>query len=83
MTTANKFNELPENNHQNRFSINKPIFATGGQGLQPENKRFARGKNGPEEKTQNQLQTKTAALSYSRRFVVDGNFQNNHPHFIY
>lgn len=50
MTTANKFNEQPENNHQNEFLINKPISATGEQGLQPENKRFARGRNGPEEK---------------------------------
>lgn len=50
MTTANKFNELPENNHQNEFLINKPIFATGGRGLQPENKRFARSRNSPGEK---------------------------------
>ena len=46
MTTANKFNELPENNHQNEFLINKRISA-------PEDgdyNQFAKGRNGPGEK---------------------------------
>ncbi len=71
MTTANKFNELPENNHQNGFSINKRISAPEGRdynrktnGLRGARMALERRKNGCKtDCKQKRLHFRTAVVS--------------------